>query len=66
MQNGDSKLFKWFVGQAMGRTRGMADPTALNQALSVCLGWSSYEEMMATCVPVNTKPKGGKKKKKEP
>ncbi|KAF1806279.1 GatB/GatE catalytic domain-containing protein [Mucor lusitanicus] len=66
VQNGDSKLFKWFVGQAMGRTRGMADPTALNQALSVCLGWSSYEEMMATCVPVNTKPKGGKKKKKEP
>ncbi|KAI9348845.1 Aspartyl/glutamyl-tRNA amidotransferase subunit B [Pilaira anomala] len=54
VQNGDSKLFKWFIGRVMGRTKGMADPNSLNEALSKSLGWNSYEEMMAT---VESKPK---------
>lgn len=59
VQTGDSKLFKWFIGQAMGRTRGMADSNTLNQVLSNALGWSSYEEMMSS---VEEKSKENKKK----
>lgn len=46
VQNGDSKLYKWFIGQVMGRTKGMADPNTLNQALSESLGFASYQDMM--------------------
>ncbi|KAG2214007.1 hypothetical protein INT47_001278 [Mucor saturninus] len=60
VQNGDSKLFKWFIGQAMGRTRGMADSNVLNQVLSSSLGWNSYEEMIQS---IEEKPKVNKKKK---
>ncbi|KAI7903225.1 Glutamyl-tRNA amidotransferase B subunit [Cokeromyces recurvatus] len=48
IQNGDLKLFKWFIGRVMGRTKGLADPNALNQALSQSLGWKSYEDMLST------------------
>lgn len=47
----------------MGRTRGMADPSSLNQAMSTCLGWSSYEEMMAASAPTASSKSKGKKKK---
>ncbi|CAO3672199.1 unnamed protein product [Rhizopus stolonifer] len=47
VKNGDVKFFKFFLGQAMGRTKGMADPNILNQVLSSTLGWSSYEELLA-------------------
>ncbi|KAI8881583.1 aspartyl/glutamyl-tRNA amidotransferase subunit B [Backusella circina FSU 941] len=47
VKKGDPKLFKWFIGQAMGRTRGMADPTILNQVLCQSFGWNSFEEMLA-------------------
>jgi aspartyl-tRNA(Asn)/glutamyl-tRNA(Gln) amidotransferase subunit B len=31
-------MFKWFIGQVMRETKGMADPVALNQVLSDALG----------------------------
>ncbi|EIE77474.1 hypothetical protein RO3G_02178 [Rhizopus delemar RA 99-880] len=46
VKNGDVKLFKFFLGQAMSRTRGMADPNILNQVLSSTFGWNSYEELL--------------------
>ncbi|GAA5815423.1 hypothetical protein MFLAVUS_008931 [Mucor flavus] len=55
VQNGDSKLFKWFIGRVMGRTKGMADPNTLNQALSNAFGWNSYDEMMETVDNKNKK-----------
>ncbi|KAI8085068.1 B subunit of glutamyl-tRNA amidotransferase [Halteromyces radiatus] len=38
IKQGDPKLFKWFIGQVMKDTKGMADPVALNQVLSNALG----------------------------
>ncbi|KAI9476340.1 MAG: Asp/Glu-ADT subunit B [Benjaminiella poitrasii] len=58
IQNGDLKLFKWFVGRVMGRTKGQADPNALNQALSQSLGWNSYDDMLS----IANKSKNEKKK----
>ncbi|KAI9269932.1 aspartyl/glutamyl-tRNA amidotransferase subunit B [Sporodiniella umbellata] len=46
VRNGDAKLFNFFLGQAMGRTKGMADPAILNQILSKTLGWDSYDELL--------------------
>lgn len=66
MQNGDLKLYKWFVGQVMGRTKGMADPNTLNQVLSKSFGYNSYDEMASAIeASDNSKSsnKGGKKKK---
>ncbi|CAO3622070.1 unnamed protein product [Cunninghamella blakesleeana] len=37
IQSGDPKMFKWFVGQAMKETKGMADPVTLNHVLSEIL-----------------------------
>ncbi|KAI8370898.1 B subunit of glutamyl-tRNA amidotransferase [Choanephora cucurbitarum] len=62
VQDGDSKLFKWFIGQAMGRTRGMADPNTLNQALSNAFGWDSYETMMKSLENSSSKMKKKGKK----
>jgi aspartyl-tRNA(Asn)/glutamyl-tRNA(Gln) amidotransferase subunit B len=31
-------MFKWFIGQVMKETKGLADPVALNQILSDTLG----------------------------
>lgn len=39
----------------MGRTKGMADPNTLNQALSNAFGWNSYDEMMETVDNKNKK-----------
>lgn len=44
----------------MGRTKGMADPQALNKVLSSSFGYNSYEEMMAADKPT---PKKGSKKR---
>lgn len=32
------KVFKWFVGQVMRETRGLADPSLVNSALCEALG----------------------------
>lgn len=69
VQNGDLKLYKWFVGQVMGRTKGMADPNTLNEVLSKSFGYNSYEEMAAAIEASESSKsskssnKGGKKKK---
>lgn len=57
VKNGDTKLFHFFLGQAMGRTKGMADPNILNQVLSNAFGWNSFDELMAA-----GKAKSGNKK----
>ncbi|CEG64240.1 hypothetical protein RMATCC62417_01251 [Rhizopus microsporus] len=57
VKNGDVKLFHFFLGQAMGRTKGMADPNILNQVLSNAFGWNSFDELMAA-----GKAKSGNKK----
>ncbi|SAL96483.1 hypothetical protein [Absidia glauca] len=38
IRQGDPKMFKWFIGQVMKETKGLADPVALNQILSDTLG----------------------------
>ncbi|ORZ12690.1 Aspartyl/glutamyl-tRNA amidotransferase subunit B [Absidia repens] len=38
IQQGDPKMFKWFIGQVMRETKGSADPMTLNQVLSDALG----------------------------
>ncbi|ORX55577.1 Aspartyl/glutamyl-tRNA amidotransferase subunit B [Hesseltinella vesiculosa] len=38
IKQGNPKMFKWFIGQAMKSTKGMADPIVLNKALSLELG----------------------------
>ncbi|CAO3611752.1 unnamed protein product [Cunninghamella echinulata] len=37
IKSGDPKMFKWFVGQIMKETKGMADPVTLNHVLSEIL-----------------------------
>ncbi|KAI8994896.1 aspartyl/glutamyl-tRNA amidotransferase subunit B [Pilobolus umbonatus] len=60
VRQGDPKIFKWFVGQVMGRTKGMADPVILNEVLCTTFGWGNYEEMCQAYEmrsPVNKKTK---------
>ncbi|KAI8061726.1 Aspartyl/glutamyl-tRNA amidotransferase subunit B [Gongronella butleri] len=35
IRQGNPKMFKWFIGQAMKGTKGMADPVVLNKALAL-------------------------------
>ncbi|KAI8336671.1 Aspartyl/glutamyl-tRNA amidotransferase subunit B [Chlamydoabsidia padenii] len=59
IQQGDPKMFKWFIGQVMRETKGLADPVALNQILSESLG-CKLEDMDAG----STSKKSKKKSKK--
>jgi hypothetical protein len=47
----------------MGRTKGMADANALNQAFSKSFGWNSFEEMMAAIDSKGPTKQKGKKNK---
>jgi hypothetical protein len=49
----------------MGRTRGMADANALNQAFSKSFGWNSFDEMMAAIDTKGPSKQKGKKKKSD-
>ena len=67
-QNGEIKVFKWFIGQIMRETKGMADPTQVNIALCNALGCKPEDIIDAetkASSPSGKKRKGdGKKKKK--
>ncbi|KAL0074746.1 aspartyl/glutamyl-tRNA amidotransferase subunit B [Phycomyces blakesleeanus] len=38
IRNGEPKMYNWFIGQLMRETKGLADPTELNNALCNALG----------------------------
>jgi aspartyl-tRNA(Asn)/glutamyl-tRNA(Gln) amidotransferase subunit B len=48
----------------MGRTRGMADPTILNQVLCESFGWNSYDDMAAAYESTRGSKENNKSKKK--
>ncbi|KAI9247508.1 Aspartyl/glutamyl-tRNA amidotransferase subunit B [Phascolomyces articulosus] len=67
-QQGEVKVFKWFIGQIMRETKGMADPIQVNNALCDALGCKPEDitaAEVATKGPLSGKKKGsgGKQKK---
>ena len=37
-KDGEKKMYKWFIGQIMRETKGLADPNQVNAALCDALG----------------------------
>ncbi|KAI8142522.1 Aspartyl/glutamyl-tRNA amidotransferase subunit B [Fennellomyces sp. T-0311] len=62
-QDGEMKVFKWFIGQIMRETKGMADPLQVNQALCDALGCKPEDIAEAEAKSMANK-KGGKQSKK--
>ncbi|KAI8379250.1 aspartyl/glutamyl-tRNA amidotransferase subunit B [Radiomyces spectabilis] len=61
IRQGEPKMFNWFVGQVMRHTKGMADPTELNNMLCEVIG-CRYEDVVTPA----TKESSKKSKKKKP
>ncbi|KAI9490523.1 Aspartyl/glutamyl-tRNA amidotransferase subunit B [Zychaea mexicana] len=64
-QNGEMKVFKWFIGQIMRKTKGMADPVQINKALCEALGCKSEDIAAAEARGPTDKKKGGSGKQQQ-